>query len=114
MLSPWASTASVAGAVINPYIWCLVGASLGWLAGSVAGKITRTSRIEDVLVGVFGAFIGGEAVANAVRGPVAGGGFTISGLALAATGAVTMLVVLWFLRRAVGPLRPGTSRVKRR
>jgi uncharacterized membrane protein YeaQ/YmgE (transglycosylase-associated protein family) len=104
---------------INPFIWCAVGAAVGWLAGMVSAATLKTTRIEDVLVGVFGAFIGGEfiaamlnpppvvaVVANApkvVAAPVAAP-FTMLGLALAIAGAVVMLVLLALMRKSVGPM----------
>eukprot|EP01034_Spumella_vulgaris_P039168 gene39168-48377_t len=39
---------------INPYIWCLVGGAIGWLATKMAGG-GRALLIENVLVGIFGA-----------------------------------------------------------
>jgi uncharacterized membrane protein YeaQ/YmgE (transglycosylase-associated protein family) len=112
---PWAGTP------INPFIWCAVGAAVGWLAGMIAAGTTKTSRVEDVLVGVFGAFIGGEfiaamlnpppvvtAAANAVKAAAAvppPPPFTVLALALAIAGAVGMLLLLALMRKAVGPLR---------
>ena len=61
-------------------------------------------RIEEILVGVFGAFIGGEFVADMLRGK-SSEEFSVSSLGLAAAGAVVMLVLLKVMRGAVGPLQ---------
>lgn len=108
---PWA------GNPINPFIWCAVGAAVGWLAGMIGSGLTKTTRIEDIAVGVFGAFIGGEFVAAMINPPppvkAAVGNikvappevaFTVLALALAIAGAVGMLLLLSLLRRAVGPM----------
>lgn len=62
--------------------------------------------IENVAVGMFGAFIGGDFVAamlntDVVKVP----GFTTGGLGLAVAGAVVSLVLLKLMRRAVGPMK---------
>jgi uncharacterized membrane protein YeaQ/YmgE (transglycosylase-associated protein family) len=99
------------GILIISIIWCAIGAVIGWIVGTVAGKNTYASRIEDVLVGVFGAFIGGEFLADMVRdAAVVDPGFTITALALAVAGALGMLGLLAVMRRAVGPMRAGESR----
>lgn len=97
-------------AAINSYIWCAVGAAIGFALGSMLGKGGRTGRIEDILVGIFGAFIGGEFAADMLRGPDA---TTTQGfgtkLLLAVIGSVLMLALLALLRRSVGPLRNSKS-----
>lgn len=55
-------------------------------------------------MGVFGAFIGGEFVADMLRGK-SSEAFSMSSVALAIAGAVVMLLVLKVMRGAVGPLR---------
>ena len=66
---------------------------------------TRVTRIEEVLVGVFGAFIGGEFVAAMLNAGKAPTTFTASGLLYAVLSAVTLLALLVVMRRAVGPMR---------
>jgi uncharacterized membrane protein YeaQ/YmgE (transglycosylase-associated protein family) len=72
--------------------------------------------IENVAVGVFGAFIGGDFVAALVSGSklVNDKDFRISSLAMAVAGAVLMLVVLRMMRGAVGPMRPSRGKPGRR
>ena len=72
------------------------------------------TRIETVLVGVFGAFIGGEAVAHVFAGGTAPTGFTGSALLLAIGGAITLVALLAVMRKAVGPMRPHKLRGKGR
>jgi uncharacterized membrane protein YeaQ/YmgE (transglycosylase-associated protein family) len=115
------------------FIWGFVGAVLGLLAGSMAGDGSLTVRIEYVLVGIFGAFIGAEFLASmfttaaVVPVPAAGAAktfgpaavaapaaFSIGGLALAVLGAGVMLGALAFMRKAVGPLKSGKRKPERR
>jgi uncharacterized membrane protein YeaQ/YmgE (transglycosylase-associated protein family) len=95
------------GAEINPYIWCAVGAFIGGMAGLFIGSKTRTTRIEEVLVGVFGAFIGGEFVTAMLNSGKAQTEFTGLGLLNAVVGAVVLIVLLTLMRRAVGPMKSG-------
>ena len=75
-----------------------------------AGKITL---IENVLVGVFGAFIGGDFINSQIVGPT-GTGSLMQSLGLAMAGAAVMLVILRMMRGAVGPLRNSKSRSRQR
>ncbi len=78
------------------------------------GTASKTARIEEVLVGVFGAFIGGEFIATQVMGPSAQTTFSMSGLSMAVVAALVMLGLLALMRRVVGPLKSGKSRAGRR
>jgi uncharacterized membrane protein YeaQ/YmgE (transglycosylase-associated protein family) len=106
--SPWL------GAEITFYIWCAVGAVLGWLAGGLMGSRGKVQRLEEMLVGVFGAFIGGEFVAAQFRGGVPSESFTVPAFLTAIGGAVLMLVLLRMMRSFVGPLRPSKPKPQRR
>ncbi len=92
---------------IESYIWALVGGALGGLAGALKADKGKVYRIESVLVGVFGAFVGGDFLVAMLFGPAAGLGV---GLGMAVLGAVVMLTLLSAMRRAVGPLRPAKKR----
>jgi uncharacterized membrane protein YeaQ/YmgE (transglycosylase-associated protein family) len=91
--------------MINTYIWCAVGAVIAGIAGIFMASHTKVTRIEDVLVGVFGAFIGGEFVTAMLNAGKVQTTFTMTGLLNAAGGAIVLLVVLAYMRRAVGPMR---------
>ena len=71
--------------------------------------------IENILVGVFGAFIGGDFVAAMISGSklVNDKDFRVSSLAMAVGGAIVMLVVLRVMRGAVGPMRSSKSKAGR-
>ncbi len=95
---------------INPYIWCLVGGAVGWLVSQAAGG-GRALLIENVLVGVFGAFVGGDFIVSSLNGGVVNDtDFKFSSLLMALAGAVVMLLALRLMRKLVGPMRAGKSR----
>ena len=75
------------------------------IAGIFIGSSSKVTRIEDVLVGVFGAFIGGEFVTAMLNSGKVQTTFTMTGLLNAAGGAIVLLVLLAYMRRAVGPMR---------
>ncbi|MDB5859865.1 MAG: hypothetical protein JWQ76_3554 [Ramlibacter sp.] len=78
---------------------------------STSGKITR---IEEVLVGVFGAFIGGDFLMSQINGPTAVSSMSASTVGMAVAGAAVMLVLLRLMRGVVGPMRNSKSRAKQR
>lgn len=114
MLSPWSGHGSRGvGKHIDSYLWILVGGALGGLAGAMHADKSKVFRIESVLVGVFGAFVGGDFLVAMLWGPKAGG-VSAAGLAMAVAGAVVLLALLSVMRRAVGPLRPAKKRTTTR
>jgi uncharacterized membrane protein YeaQ/YmgE (transglycosylase-associated protein family) len=109
-------------------LWCAVGAGIGWLAGLISNRGTAMTRVEEVLVGIFGAFAGGEflyslmtAPAVAAAPPVLGAKvveapfvFSIMAFAMGVAGAIAMLLLLTVMRKAVGPMRAGKSKTESR
>ena len=100
---------------INSYIWCAVGAVIGWLGGMMMGSGSRILLIENVLVGIFGAFIGGDFVVSLLnKGVINDKDFSVGSLGFAVGGAIVMLLVLKLLRHTVGPLRAAKSKSRDR
>jgi uncharacterized membrane protein YeaQ/YmgE (transglycosylase-associated protein family) len=102
------------GKCINVYIWCAIGALAGWLSTRMMDAPARSAQIENILIGMFGAFIGGDFVAAQLNGGVVATEFQIASLGLAIAGAVVMLVLLRLMRKAVGPLKKSRSNQKKR
>ena len=99
---------------INPFIWCAVGALIGWAATLASPGLGRIGLIESVLVAVFGAFIGGDFLVSMLHGGVVNDkDFHLTSLAMAIAGAVVMLVALRLMRGAVGPMRGSKSKAGR-
>jgi uncharacterized membrane protein YeaQ/YmgE (transglycosylase-associated protein family) len=100
---------------INSFIWCAVGGIVGWIMGLMMSNEGRIHLVENVLVGVFGAFIGGDfVVAMLNKGIVNDKDFSIRSLAFAVVGAVVMLLILKLVRRAVGPMRASKPKSRAR
>jgi len=100
---------------INPYIWCTVGGIVGFLAGLVMGSAERGVVIENVLVGVFGAFVGGDLLVSQLNGGVINDkDFSFRSLAFAVAGAILMIVVLKIMRKVVGPMHSSKTKTRDR
>jgi uncharacterized membrane protein YeaQ/YmgE (transglycosylase-associated protein family) len=91
---------------MSPFVWCVVGAMVGWIAGVVMPAKGLVMRAENVLVGVFGAFIGGEFLGSLAAGVNPAPGFRGLSLALAIGASLGLLALLALMRRVVGPMRP--------
>ena len=89
----------------------MVGALLGGVAGLLYKTDDRIVIIENVGVGIFGAYIGGDFVASMLNGGVINDkDFSMRSLALAVGGAVVCLILLRLMRRTVGPMQAGKSK----
>jgi uncharacterized membrane protein YeaQ/YmgE (transglycosylase-associated protein family) len=102
------------GKCINVYIWCAIGAFAGWLASRMMDAPARSAQIENILIGMFGAFIGGEFVSAQISGTAVATGFHFSSLVLSIAGAVVLLLLLKLMRKTVGPMQKGKSNAKKR
>jgi uncharacterized membrane protein YeaQ/YmgE (transglycosylase-associated protein family) len=96
---------------INSYIWCAVGALIGWLSVFLMKRDGRGALIENILVGVFGAFLGGDFLVSVMnKGVVNDKDFHIGSLGLAVAGAVVMVVVLGVMRGKVGQIKVSKNK----
>jgi uncharacterized membrane protein YeaQ/YmgE (transglycosylase-associated protein family) len=105
---------SPGGTAINSFIWCAVGGLLGAVA-ALASRAERIVFLENIGVGVFGAFIGGDFLVAMFSGLVKGDtDFHIASLGMAVGAAVFMLFMLRLMRGAVGPMRAPRKAGQRR
>jgi len=75
----------------------------------------RIVMIENMLVGVFGAFVGGDFVTAMLnKGVVNDKVFSVGALGLAVGGAVLMIFVLKLMRHVVGPMHVGKAKQRNR
>lgn len=87
--------------MIGLIVWLLVGAFVGWLASRMMGTDAQQGAFLNIVVGVIGALLGGF-----LLGPLVGGGtintgdFSISGVLVSLVGAVILLALVRFVRRA--------------
>jgi uncharacterized membrane protein YeaQ/YmgE (transglycosylase-associated protein family) len=85
------------------------------VAGLLMGSQGTITRIEDVLVGVFGAFAGGDFLLSVLSGPsYKAAFFSMPSLGMAIAGAAVMLVLLRIMRGVVGPMRASKRRQAKR
>jgi uncharacterized membrane protein YeaQ/YmgE (transglycosylase-associated protein family) len=99
---------------MNVYIWCAVGATLGWIFTRMMHAPARSAQIENILIGMFGAFIGGEFIAAQLGVVAKDGSFQIGALALAIAAALVILALLKLMRSWVGPMYKSKSGIKKR
>ncbi len=79
--------------------WIIFGALAGWVASMIAGTNREQSWLENIIVGIVGAFLGGF-----LFGLLTGRGtrfdWNIGSFVVAVVGAVVLLFVLRLVRRA--------------
>lgn len=84
----------------------MVGALLGGAACLLSGTREKIVVLENLGVGVFGAYIGGDFVAAMLsKGKTNDMDFSMGSLGLAVGAAVIALFLLRLMRRAVGPMQ---------
>ena len=92
----------------------MVGALFGGAACLLAGTREKILILENLGVGVFGAYIGGEFVASILsHGKTNDTTFSMASLGLAVGGAVVALALLRLMRRAVGPMHRSKAARRR-
>ncbi len=80
-------------------LWIILGGIAGWLASRIVGTDARQGWLENVVVGIVGAFIGGL-IGGFVFGQGADlGSFNLYSIILAVVGAVILLLILRAIRK---------------
>ncbi|RYY77580.1 MAG: GlsB/YeaQ/YmgE family stress response membrane protein [Comamonadaceae bacterium] len=102
------------GASINYVTWCAAGATLGWAYGLFARSAGRTLLVENIAVGIFGAFVAGDLYTALVVGAKPDGDFVAGALLPAVAGAAVAMLLVRAMRKLVGPLKSGKPRPLRR
>ncbi|MEO8609557.1 MAG: GlsB/YeaQ/YmgE family stress response membrane protein [Chloroflexota bacterium] len=84
---------------MNIIVWIVVGAIAGWLASIVMKTNRQQGLVQDIIIGIVGAFIGGF-ILNVLG--VGGGvsGLNIASILTAFIGAVVLIAILRAVRRA--------------
>jgi len=84
--------------------WLIIGGIAGWLASMVMKTNSSQGTLQDIAVGIVGAFVGGFLVDFFNIGTGTGTtitGFNLPSLITAFFGAVVLLAVVKLIRRAV-------------
>jgi hypothetical protein len=74
----------------------------------VSGHTNIILRVESVVVGIFGAFAGGEFFASVFH--LGQPGINITTISMAVGVSTAALLLLGLMRRAVGPLKASTKK----
>jgi uncharacterized membrane protein YeaQ/YmgE (transglycosylase-associated protein family) len=85
--------------VVTILVWAVLGLVIGALAKTLMPGADSTNIVTTSLLGLVGALVGG-AIASAI-GLGSLRGFTLSGLVIAVLGALLVLTLYRFTRRAV-------------
>jgi uncharacterized membrane protein YeaQ/YmgE (transglycosylase-associated protein family) len=84
---------------MNPLLWLVVGAALGWLASIETGTRALHGIVVNVAAGIAGALMAGWLL-SLPFGPVAirSDEFSLAGLVVAPLGAIVVLAVVNLVR----------------
>ncbi|MFW5892860.1 MAG: GlsB/YeaQ/YmgE family stress response membrane protein [Bacillota bacterium] len=77
--------------------WIAFGGLAGWLASKLTGDDEHMGLIENIAVGLVGAFLGGYIATRLGMGTISG--FNLQSFIIAVIGATVFLVILGWLRR---------------
>jgi uncharacterized membrane protein YeaQ/YmgE (transglycosylase-associated protein family) len=76
--------------------WIIFGAIAGWIASILTGKNRKMGAVANIVVGILGAFIGAGIMST--LGIIIPQGFSLTGLLVAVTGAVVMILAMSLVR----------------
>ena len=79
-------------------MWLIVGGLIGWLA-SIIMKTTRQGVLTNIVVGVVGAFLGGQMISPMVGVGSINSGISIRSILVSLFGAIVLLGVINLVRR---------------
>ncbi|MCK6540530.1 MAG: GlsB/YeaQ/YmgE family stress response membrane protein [Anaerolineales bacterium] len=81
---------------MNFFLWILFGALAGWVASIITGKNRKMGAVANIVIGIFGAFVG-AGIMNTLGIPVPQG-FGLTGFLVAVGGAVALIVATGLIR----------------
>jgi len=83
--------------MFNFIAWIIFGALAGWIASIITGKNRKMNGVANVVVGIFGAFVG-AGIMNTLGYDVPVG-FSVMGFLVAIGGSVALIVAMGLIRR---------------
>ncbi len=84
--------------LVNLILWIILGAAAGWIASMIMKRDAQMGALENIIVGIVGALLGGF-LFNLLGLP-GDTGFNFWTLLVAVTGSVVLLFLLGVFRRA--------------
>jgi uncharacterized membrane protein YeaQ/YmgE (transglycosylase-associated protein family) len=79
--------------------WIIFGALAGWVASMIAGTNREMGWLENIIVGIVGAFIGGF-LFSLITQQSSYMTFSLGSFVVAVIGAIVLLFILRLIRRA--------------
>jgi uncharacterized membrane protein YeaQ/YmgE (transglycosylase-associated protein family) len=89
--------------IMGTVLWLITGGVAGWIASIVLGPATRQDVILNVVVGIFGAFIGGRLLVPLLGVGSPPSGITVMSFIVPLIGAILLLTLLRLFRRSYTP-----------
>ncbi len=84
--------------MVNFIVWLVVGAVAGWLGGKVMKS--NHSLIVNIILGIVGSYVGGFVLTFIPGTQAVESGFSIGHILTATIGAIVVIAVARFIRRA--------------
>ena len=81
---------------MNFIVWIIFGALAGWIASIITGKNHKINGIANIIIGMFGAFVG-VGIMNTLDVAVPQG-FSLMGFLVAVGGAVLLIIATRLIR----------------
>ncbi|MBI4761122.1 MAG: GlsB/YeaQ/YmgE family stress response membrane protein [Chloroflexota bacterium] len=82
--------------MINFIVWLIFGALAGWVASILTGKNRRMGALANIVIGIFGAFVG-AGILNTL-GIAVPQGLSLTGFLVAVGGAVALILAARLVR----------------
>lgn len=85
---------------MNFIIWIVIGGVIGWVASLLMGTAAQQGVFLNIVVGIFGALLGGWFISPMVgASTINQGNFSLAGLGVSLLGAVLLLAIVELFRR---------------
>ena len=83
-------------------IWLVVGGLIGWIASLIMGTDAQQGIVQNIVVGIVGAFVAGRVLTPLLGiGTLNQGNFSFPALLVSLVGAVILIAIVNLFRRGV-------------